>query len=107
MKRESAIQLRGGIHEVRRREAFREGPVDGGQLGAGLVVATLLLPKAAEAHRGAQLQRLRRLGAGDRDGLTETGFCVRRIVRIQGQQELSLESVHFRFVDMYSGLRNY
>ena len=31
------IQLRGGVHEVRRREAFRERAVNGGQFGAGLV----------------------------------------------------------------------
>ena len=32
-----AIQLCGGVHEVRRREAFRERAVNGRESGAGLV----------------------------------------------------------------------
>ena len=45
--------------------------------------------------------------AGDRDGLTETSFGVRRILRIKSQQELPLESVHFRLVDMNPSLLNH
>ena len=46
------IKLRGGVHEVRRREAFRVRAVDGGQRVAGLVAAALPLPEPGEAHRG-------------------------------------------------------
>jgi hypothetical protein len=31
------MQLRGGVHEVLRRDAFREGAEDGGQCGADLI----------------------------------------------------------------------
>src|SRR5262245_53075828 len=96
MKNESAIQQCGGVHEVRRGETFRERGVDGGQFGAGLVVATLPLPEPRQARRGPQLQRLRLLTAGDRDGLTDPSLGLRRILRIKGQQELPLESVQFR-----------
>ena len=90
------IKLRGGVHEVRRREAFRVRAVDGGQRVAGLVAAALPLPEPGLAHRGPQLQGLRLLTAGDRDGLTERSFGVRRVLRMKGQQELPLESVQFR-----------
>src|SRR5262245_7299468 len=85
-----AVQLRGGVHEVRRREAFRERAVNGGQFVAGLVATTLSLPEPGQAHRGPQFQGLRLLTAGDGDGLTETGFGLRRVLRIKGQQELPL-----------------
>jgi hypothetical protein len=39
------MQLRGGVHEVRRREAFRERAVNGRESGAGLVAAALPLPE--------------------------------------------------------------
>ena len=42
--------------------------------------------------------------AGDRDGLAETSFGVRHLLRIQGQQELPLESVHFWLVNTYPSL---
>ena len=50
----------------------------------GFVAAALLLPEPGQAHRGPQLQGFRLMTAGDRDGLTETGFGVRRILRIAG-----------------------
>ena len=99
--------MRGGVHKVRRREAFRERAVDGGQRGAGLVAAALPLPEPGQAHRGPQLQRPRLVTAGDRNGLMETGLGLRRILWIKGQQELPLESVHFWLVDMYPSLLNY
>src|SRR5262245_54375489 len=66
-----AIQQHGGVHEVGRREAFRERAVDGRQRGAGLVAAALSLPEPRQAHRGPQLPRPALLSAGRLDGLAE------------------------------------
>ena len=100
------LQESGGVYEVGRREAFRERAVDGGQRGVGLVAAVLPLPEPGQAHRGPQLQRLCLLTASDRHGLTETSFGLRRVLRINGQQELPLESAQFRLVETDPSLLN-
>jgi hypothetical protein len=47
------LQLRGGVREIRRCEAFRVCGVDGGQRGVGFGAAALSLPNARHAHRGS------------------------------------------------------
>jgi hypothetical protein len=71
-----AIQQCCGIEEVRRCETFGVRAVDRRERGAGLIVATLLLPEPGETHRGPQLPALALLALGRRDGLAEAGVTL-------------------------------
>src|SRR5262249_20130579 len=58
-------------------------PVDRGQQLAGRGALALLLPQAAEAHGGPQLQRFRLLAAGHGEGLLEARCRLYRL-RVAG-----------------------
>jgi hypothetical protein len=64
------FQQRPGLHEVRRREAFRVGAEDG-QRGAGVVAMALPLSQPGEAHGGPQPPSLALLEPGRLDGAAE------------------------------------
>src|SRR4029077_11947408 len=91
-----AIQLRGCVHEVRRREPFRVCAVDGGQRGAGVVTAPLPLPEPGETHRGTQLPRLTLLAPGRFNGRAEAPLGGGLVIRF-GQVQLASEAVQFGF----------
>src|SRR5262249_12484544 len=91
-------QQRRGVHEVRRREAFRERAVDGRERGAGLVARVLALPEAGEAHRGPQLPCLALLATCRLDGGKETGLGGGLVIRFS-QVQLTLETVQLGLLE--------
>src|SRR6516164_5381548 len=83
-------QLRGGVHEVGRREALRERAVNGRESGVGLAAAALPLPEPGQAHRGPQLPRPALLSAGCVDGLAEAVLGGGDLIGRLGQEQLAL-----------------
>src|SRR5262245_34605383 len=80
-----------GLLEIDRVKALCEPAVDLCQQPMGRGPLPLLLPEPRETQRGAQLQRLRLLAAGDLKGLLETRFCLGNLRARKLQQQLPLE----------------
>src|SRR5262249_10943368 len=70
--------------------------VDGGQKLARIVPLALLLPEAAEAHGGAQLQRRRLLAVSDVEGLTKTGLRLWLVANRAPPEQVSPEAIQLR-----------
>ena len=73
------IEERLGLLEIRSVEALGEPAVDPSEQLAGFRAFALVLPQAAQARGGAQLEQLRLLAAGNLDRLQVPGL---RLVRI-------------------------
>jgi hypothetical protein len=69
-----AVQLRRGVHEVRRREPFRVLAVDIRQRVAGLVTAALSLPEAG--------YRLRRRASEEKGAMITSKRCATKIPHV-------------------------
>ena len=67
------LQERLGFLQISGVKALREPAVDRRQQRSRFVPLALLLPQAAQAQRGAQLQCLGLLAAGHVEGLVQTG----------------------------------
>ena len=73
-----------GLDHIRRVKPLSEPAVDLGKHVPGFLRFTLAVQRTAQARRGAQLQRLRLLAAGDRNGFAETSL---RLVFSRASQE--------------------
>src|SRR5882724_958081 len=86
-----------GLLQVGRVKALREPAVDRRQECARLGPLALLLPQAAQAHGGAQLQGFRLLLASNSEGLVKAAFCLLLLRYRLPQEQDAPEAVDFRF----------
>ena len=93
-----SFQQRPSLHEVRRREPFRVGAVDGRQRGAGVGAAALPLPQTGETHGGPQLPPFALLAQSRLGGPAEAVFGGGNLVGRLGQQQLALEAMQLGLV---------
>src|SRR5215471_10066603 len=106
--RHSLLQLRQqrlGLLQVGGVKAFGEPGIDGRQQLPSFCALALALPQATQAHRRAQLPRLRTLALSKVDSLMTTSFSL--ILHRQSQQELPMEPIQLRLVETLPGFMHY
>ena len=73
------VQQGFGILQVRRVKPLRKPTVHRSQQLVSVLALVLGLPQAGQAGGGTEFPGFGVLGAGDVEGLVETGFCLGRV----------------------------
>src|SRR5687768_14737781 len=95
-----------GLAQVRHIEAFGERAKGLGDEHAGRLATALVVPQAAQAQGGAQLEAPGALAAGDLGGPLEAGlgrqsWSLAAVSTVAGQLQLATQTMNLRFPEAF------